>query len=321
MRLTSRRGLMGVAAVLAAPKRLAAQSAWPDRTVRIITPSPPGSSVDATARLLVEGLGRRYGGTWYVENRPGADGVVAAQAFVLSPPGSALLFSASGIYTAVPLMFSPLPYDTKAELVPIGTPVTDFIGFFVPQDGPAATLSGFLDLARERPRRLTWAAAGAWLVINAYLRANGIELTYVSYAALTGMLADVAGRRLDLAYLPLAPSLPLVRSGRLRLLAVSSAGRAPAAPDVPTVRELGLPELEFESFPGLFGWRGMPGALREELASHMRDIVADAAVAERLAGIGLTPRLSTPASFEADLRDVEGRYAEAARRYGVRPPD
>jgi tripartite-type tricarboxylate transporter receptor subunit TctC len=277
--------------------------------------------VDATARLLADGLGRRYNGAWYVENRPGADGVVAAQAFVLSQPGSALLFSASGIYTAVPLMFSPLAYDTKSDLVPIGTPVTDFIGFFVPQDGPATTLPAFLSVARERPRHLTWAAAGAYLVLNAYFRESGIELTYVSYAALTGMLSDVAGGRLDLAYLPLAPSLPLVRAGRLRLLAVSNPGRSPAAPDVPTVRELGLPGLEFESFPGLFGWRGMPEALRDEIAAHMRDIVASAAVAERLASIGLAHRLSTPASFEADLRRMEGLYAEAARRYGVRPSD
>lgn len=322
MRRTTKRDMLLALATATLPALAAAQSPWPDGPVRILTPSPPGGSVDAVARVLADGLGRRYGEAWFVENRPGADGVVAAEAFVLSRPGSTLFFSAAGIYTAAPLMFAPLPYDTLTELIPIMAPVTDFVGFVVRPDAPATTLPDFLLRAKAMPGQLTWATApGAYLVLNAYFRANGIDVTYVSYRALTTMLPDVMAGRLDIAYLPLTPSLPLIRDGRLRLLAVTNAERAAAVPDVPTVRELGFPSLELEGFPGMFGWKGMPGELRDEIAAHMCDIVAEPAVAQKLLGIGLSPRRSTPARFEADLRRVGALYAEAARRYGVRPPD
>lgn len=321
MIVTGRRLLPLLLITPATPGRASQLAAWPARPTRILTPSPPGSSVDAVARLLADGFGRRCGGTWFVENRVGAEGVVAAQAFVRSPPGSALLFSASGIYTAAPLMFSPLPYDTKTELVPIGAPVTDFIGFFAPRNAPTTTLSSFFTHAREKPSQLTWAAAGAFLLLNAYFRSSGLQINYVGYPSLTGILSDVAAGRLDLAYLPLAPSLPLVQDGQLRLLAVSNPERAPAAIDTPTVRELGFPDLEFESFPTLFGWREMPAQLRQEVAAHMHGIISEPPVSERLRSLGMVPRPSTTASFEADLRRTESMYAEAARRYGVRPSE
>ncbi|GGJ43829.1 Bug family tripartite tricarboxylate transporter substrate binding protein [Neoroseomonas lacus] len=322
MNRTTKRDLVMILATVAAPAVASEQSSWPEGPVRILTPSPPGGSVDLVARLLANGLCRRYGQDWIVENRPGADGVVAAQAFVLSRPGSTLLFSAAGIYMAAPLMFAPLPYDTATELVPIAAPVTDFVGFFVRSDTPATSLGDFLSRAKAMPRQFTWATApGAYLMLNAFFRANGIDIIYVGYRALTAMLPDVAMGRLDMAYLPLAPSLSMVRDGRLRLLAVSNAERAAAMPDVPTARELGFPTLELESFPGLFGWKGMPMVLRDEIAAYMRDIIAEPAVTERLLAIGLVPRPSTRARFEADLRHVGALYAEAARRYGARPSD
>lgn len=321
-RTTKRDLIMFLAAAAAAPALASEQSSWPDGPVRILTPSPPGGSVDLVARLLADGLSRRYGQDWIVENRPGADGVVAAEAFVLSQPGSSLLFSAAGIYMAAPLMYAPLPYDTATELVPIAAPVTDFVGFFVRSGAPLTSLGDFFSRAKAMPQQFTWATApGAYLMLNAFFRNNEIDIIYVGYRALTAMLPDLAMGRLDMAYLPLAPSLPLVRDGRLRLLAVSNAERAVAAPDVPTVRELGFPALELESFPGLFGWKGMPMALRDEIAAYMRDIIAEPAITERLLAVGLVPRLSTRARFEADLRHVGALYAEAARRYGARPSD
>ncbi|WP_198369724.1 Bug family tripartite tricarboxylate transporter substrate binding protein [Roseomonas rosulenta] len=287
MRRTTKRGVLLAAATATLPALASAQSPWPGGPVRILTPSPPGGSVDAVARVLATGLGRRYGDAWFVENRPGADGVVAAEAFVLSRPGSTLLFSAAGIYTAAPLMFAPLPYDTLTELIPITAPVTDFVGFVVLPDAPATRLPDFLLRAKAMPRQVTWATApGAYLLLSAYFRANGIDVTYVSYRALTTMLPDVMAGRLDIAYLPLTPSLPLTCDRRLRLLAVTNAERAAAVPDVPIGRELAFPELELEGFPGMFGWKGMPSARRDEIAAHMCDIVADPAVAQKLLGMG-----------------------------------
>ncbi|MBL6456614.1 tripartite tricarboxylate transporter substrate binding protein [Belnapia sp. T6] len=320
--MVSRRGLLASPVLLVPASQGHATGRWPDQPIRILTPSPPGSSVDAAARVVADGLARRYEQSFVVDNRPGADGVVAADAFAKSRPGSTLLFCASGLYTAAPLMFAPLPYDTEAELLPIASAVTDFLGFVVPPGALATTFDAVIARARGNPGWMSWAAApGAYLVINAFFRAAGIEASYVNYRALTAMLPDVAMGRLDLAYVPLTPTMPLVRDGKLRLLAVSNATRAPVAPDIPTVREAGFPDLENEGFPGLFGWKGMPMALREQVAAHMRAIVGDPAAIERFGSLGLAPRPATPASFTADLQRVTRRYTEAARRYGAKPVD
>lgn len=322
MKQVTRRILLATPLLAGATSTLRAQPSWPDQPVRIMTPSPPGSSVDAAARILADGLGRRYGQSFVVDNRPGADGVVAAEAFVRSRPGSTLLFAAAGLYTAAPLMFAPLPYDTAADLVPVASAVTDFLGFIVPPARGDDSLAAMLARAKANPGRMTWAAApGAYLMVNAFLRSQGIEITYVNYRALTAMLPDIATGRLDMAYVPLTPTMPLVREGRVRLLAVSNATRSQAAPDVPTTAEAGFPDFELEGFPGLFGWRGMPLPLREEIAAHVRAIIAEPAAVERFATLGLAPRPSTPASFEADLRRVGAVYAEAARRFGAKPAD
>lgn len=318
-----RRALLAAPALLAMPATgLAQPAAWPAQAVRIVTPSPPGSSVDVVARVIADGLSRRHGQPFVVDNRPGADGVIAADNFAKSRAGSALLFAAAGLYTAAPLMFAPLPYDTAAELIPIGAAVTDFLGFVVSPQAVARSLQDLLALVREQPGRLSWAAApGAYLFINAFLRSRDLAMNYVNYRALTAMLPDVATGLLDLAYVPLTPAMPLVNEGKLRLLAVSNSERSAAAPGVPTVREIGLSALEVDGFPGLFGWRGIRDALRDRLSQELAEIVHEPAAVERFARIGLAPRGHAAARFAADLATYAARYAEAARLYGARPAD
>ena len=318
----TRRSLLAATGATALSGRLHAQtrSDWPVQPVRIVTPSPPGSSVDVVARILAEGLARRYSQPFLVDNRAGADGVIAADNFAKSRPGTALLFSAAGLYTAAPLMFAPLPYNTTEELIPISSAATDFLGFIVPPASPARSLTELLELARRRPGQMSWAAApGAYLFINAALRGDGLDMNYVNYRALTGMLPDVSTGRLDVAYVPLTPTMPLVQERKLTLLAVSNTMRSPAAPDVPTAREIGLPQLEMDGFPGLFGWRGITEELRNQLAGQVREIVQESSAVERFQKIGLAPRGSTSAEFSEELTRVARRYGEAARLYGAKP--
>jgi tripartite-type tricarboxylate transporter receptor subunit TctC len=318
----ARRALLSLPVALAMPGVLRAQGRpdWPTQPIRVVTPSPPGSSVDVTARVVAEGLTRRYPQPFVVDNRAGADGIIAGDNFTKSRPGTALLFAAAGLYTAAPLMFAPLPYNTSEELIPISSAATDFLGFIVPPTSPVQSLRELFELARQRPGAMTWAAApGAYLFINAALRGDGLDMSYVNYRALTSMLPDVSTGRLDVAYVPLTPTMPLVQERKLTLLAVSNTIRSPAAPDVPTAREIGLPQLEMDGFPGLFGWRGMPRDLRDQLASHVREIVHESSSVERFQRIGLAPRGSTAAEFTEELTRVALRYGEAARLYGAKP--
>jgi tripartite-type tricarboxylate transporter receptor subunit TctC len=146
-------------------------------------------------------------------------------------------------------------------------------------------------------------------------------MIYVSYRGTPSALVDLASGRIHAALMPLAPALPLVREGRVRLLAVTNRIRAAATPEVPTVAEAGAPALEMEGLLGLYGWRGMPEATRTELAFQAQQALSDPGVAERLRAAGMEPReASTPAAFAAELAAYRTRWAVLAREFGAKPP-
>jgi tripartite-type tricarboxylate transporter receptor subunit TctC len=297
-------------------------AAWPGRPVRIICPSPPGSSVDTLARGVAEGLARRWGQPAVVENRTGADAIPAFETFAHARPGEALFLSASGVITLGPLLRDRLPLDPSVDLAPISLLATDFLGVVVPAALPAADLPALLAVARARPGALNWFAAPGIpdLVFRAFLRETGAPMEHVPYrGAGAQVMLDVAAGRIQVALVPLTPAMPLVRDGRLRLLAVTSRNRAPAAPDVATTAEAGFPVLEVEGLLGLYGWRAMPGALRARIAAEASEALAAPELAERLRGLGMLPQGGPPADLAALLEGQRARYGGLAREFGVAP--
>ena len=301
-----------------------AQPAGTSRPARIIVPAGPAGAVDLSARLLAEGLARQRGHPLVVDNRPGADGILAAEAFARARPGEALFYSQLGIVTVLPLAGERLPYDPDIDFVPVHAGVTDFLGLAVPAASPARSVAEFADHARARPGRLNWHApsgTAAYLVCRDFMRiAGGLDMNYVSYSRLPQALLDLVAGRLDVALSPLAPIAPLLRDGQLRLLATTGQTRAPAVPDVPTAAEAGFPSLEIEGILGLFGWRGMPETARAELAEQARAALTEPAAAERLRAAGMAARdASSPAAFTAELVAHRARWTALAREFGLRP--
>lgn len=296
------------------------------RPGRIIVPTSAGSAPDLGARLLAEGLTRRRGHSLVVENRPGAGGVLGAEAFVQARPGEALFYTFTSAVTVVALLTKRLPFDPEADLVPIHAAATDFLGLAVPAASPAHSVAEFADYARARPGALNWYApeGSPYLTVRAFMRsAGGLDMTYVSYRGSPAALLDLTAGRLDAGVASLAPMLPLVRDGRLRLLAVTNRTRSPVMPEVPTVAEADFPMLGNEGIHGLFGWRGMPEAVRMELADQARETMMEPATAERIRGAGMEPRgaAADPAAFAAELAAQRSRWAALAQEFGVRPPD
>lgn len=323
------RGLrLGRRATLALPALLVGQGAlaqanWPTQPVRIISAGTPGGSTDVMGRLLAEALSARLGRPMPVEARPGAQGVVAIQAFVQAPAGSALFLTHAGAITTTPLIMPNLPYDTWADLVPIAPIATDFLAYAVHSRFPATTMAEFFARVRANPGRHSWCSApgATYLLTNAQFMRDRLDATFVNYSTTTAATTDTAEGRVDMAVMPLTTNiLPFLRDGKLRVLAVTNAVRSPAAPDVPTVREAGFPDLEVEGFPGILGWRGMPEALRTRLSGLIQEIIQEPAMKARLADFGMIPRPSTPESFARDLRSLYDRLAEIARLYGAQPP-
>ena len=152
-------------------------------------------------------------------------------------------------------------------------------------------------------------------------RAGDLDAAYVSCRGAAAALPDLSAGRLDAVVSPLASMLPLVREGRIRLLAVTNPTRSPLVPEVPTAVEAGFPALQNEGISGLFGWRGMPDALRAELAEQTRSSLAEPAAAERLRAAGMEPRdAASPDAFAAELSAHRARWAPLARDHGMAPP-
>jgi tripartite-type tricarboxylate transporter receptor subunit TctC len=314
--------LIGTLALATAATSVSTDAAnWPERNVRIVVASAPGSSIDAAARLFAEQLSPRWGQPVVIDNRPGADGIIAVQALLQANDGHTLLLAFPGVVTVVPLLHEKLPYDPIGDLIPISSIANDFLTIAVTPGLSIGSLDDLVKLAQARPGRLNWAAApGApYLTFLEFQKHAGVELTHVPYRSSVLALPDLVTGQIQVAVTPLSAALALARDGKLKLLAVTTLQRLAIARELPTATEAGYPELTIEAPLGLFGPKGMPADLRERLAADMQVVAAEPTVMKRLETVGMLAKASTPAEYVTTLDEQRARWAALARAYGVRP--
>jgi tripartite-type tricarboxylate transporter receptor subunit TctC len=289
--------------------------AWPDRTVTIVTPTGAGGGSDAVARILADRLGPRWNVPVIIANHPGADGILAIRQFLRQR--DALLFTMTGAVTVNPLIHDTLPYDPVRDLQPISLVVEDFIAVAAAPDLPATSLADLVRLAKSRPGEIDYAAVpGApYLACLDFQQRAGFDLTFIPYRNPIASVADLLEGRVQVALLPLSVVLGPSRGGRLKLLAVLSEKRAPAASDVPTAAEAGYPGFTVPGGLGLFGRKEMPPALRARIADDARAVLGEPATRQRIADLGYVPRGGTPSEFATLLTEQSVRWAAVA---GVR---
>jgi tripartite-type tricarboxylate transporter receptor subunit TctC len=296
------------------------QQPWPQRTVKLIVPNPPGTATDVTARLYAERLSLRWGKPVVVEDRPGPDALVAVGAFVGARDDHTLLFSFGAPVTMNTVLHAKLSYDPDRDLVPIVSASDSFIAFAVTAALDITSLDALAERAKAEPGKLTWAATPGMPQFGfvGFAKSAGIDMLQVAYRDFTPALQDVSEGRINAVSTGLLGLMPLGQGGRVRILAVTNRRRSPAAPDVPTVVEAGFPDALAEGFQGFFGWRDMPGELRERIAADVR-AVAPELPADRLAALGQVVRVGTTADFAAMLDDQRSRVAAIAKALGLKP--
>jgi tripartite-type tricarboxylate transporter receptor subunit TctC len=294
---------------------------WPERAVRIIVPFSAGISVDVAARTLAESLGKQWKQSVIVENRPGADTIVGAQAFLEGRDSHALLFTTHSTFTVVPLLRAKIPYDPVGSVRPITLAVEDFLSVVVAPGLAVGSLSELVDLARARPGKLNfYAVPGApYLAYLAFQKRAGISTTFVTYNNPVNAVSDLAEGRIHVAVLPLASVLGAVQAGKIKLVAVTNADRAPAAASTPTVKEAGFPDFTFGGYLGLFGAKDMPGRLCEQIAADVRRALEEGEVQQRLTNVGLIKRGTTPAEFAALIDAQRAKWSAIARENNIEP--
>ncbi|MDH2386887.1 tripartite tricarboxylate transporter substrate binding protein [Bradyrhizobium sp. CER78] len=298
----------------------AAQAEWPERTVKIIVPFPPGSANDAAARIFADALSRRWGKSVIIEDRTGAEGTIGVAAFVSAQDDHTLLYTVAGSVTVAPLLIDKLPYDVERDLRPIAATTSIVLTLAVSNDIGASTISELIDGLKAQPGKYAW-TSGPTLpryVFAAFLKRRGLSMNYVSYRDAAQPQADLGEGRIQALVTSLAASQSPVQTGKARFLAVINPVRAAALPDVKTARELGYPELEIDGLAGIFGSRSMPDALKERIAADVAAVCADTEVRRKLEAAGLNVLAGTVEELRAGIERQRAWLAEVAQLIDIR---
>jgi tripartite-type tricarboxylate transporter receptor subunit TctC len=285
-------------ALLAAP----ALAQYPSKPIRVVVPFGAGSSTDIVMRILAQPLGQSLGQPVVVENKPGADGAIAAAEVARAPAdGHTLVLGTNSPFSAVPHLRKNAPYDALADFTPV-TLVGNYTFFVVVHPSvPARTLRELITYARANPGKLNYGTGNtSSIVLTAmFVRLTNIDLVHVPYKSEPPAITDLLSGTINLAIDTLPQNVPFIKDGKLRAIAVTSPARAPMAPDVPSVQELGQRKLVAENFLGISGPAGLPREVVARINAANKKALADPKVAQRLAELGVQSRDMTPEQFTA----------------------
>ena len=293
---------------------------WPQRPVKFIVPFGPGAGADIGARLLAERLPARWGKPVIIENRPGADGLVAIQAFVSANDDHTLLCSPSGSFTVHPYQYDKLPY-APADLIPIARISNTILAVGVPASMNIATLAQFVERARAQPGQFNAAVVPGIteFTFDYFVKTSGLSIQKVPYRDIVQAATDVGEGRLQIYMASYAILQPQAQAGRIKTLVVTGRQRAPILPEIPTAGEAGFPALEVEGLVGLFGQRSMAGDLRERIGADVKTVAADPEISARLASTAQVPNPGGPAEFAAAVEDQRAKIAAIAQALDIKP--
>ncbi|HCW16974.1 tripartite tricarboxylate transporter substrate binding protein [Achromobacter sp.] len=306
---------------------LAQDAPYPAKPVTILVGFPPGTATDTVARMLSERLAQRMGQQFIVENKPGAGGSIAAGLGARAKPdGYTLMIGASAPQAINPHVYPNLNYDARKDFAPIGLITWLPYLFVVSPDNPARDLKGFLAAAKAKPGQLTYATTGmgttSHLVTAVLLSKAGATMVHVPYKGSSQGQTDIVGGRTTATFDTMVSSLAMVKSGRLKALAVSTPERVAMLPDVPTVAEQGFPGFDMGAWLGLIAPAGIPPAIQERLAREMNAVLADTAVRDKLGELGAQVRTTpTPAAFGAMMKSEYDAWGAIVSEFKVKAND
>ncbi len=313
-------GVLATALVVASN---ACAQTYPAKPVRVVVPFPPGGGVDFVARTVAQRLGDTMKQTFVIENRSGASGMIGADAVAKSAPDGYTLLVASPAEVLVgPIAGQKVPYDAKRDLAPVTLIGETPLVIAAHPSVAARSLQEVVALAKKEPGKLSYGTPGngstmhfAGESLNAIA---GISIMHVPYRGAAPAVADLLGGQVPLGIVGMPPTVPHAKSGRLRVLAVTSSERSAAMPDVPAVAELtGFTGYRFTNWMGIFVPAKTPQQAVERLARQTAQIVRETQTSEKLLSQGVKPVGNSPSEFVAFLEDERGRYSKIAKERNI----
>jgi tripartite-type tricarboxylate transporter receptor subunit TctC len=315
-----------LAAILASgffPALAASDHAWPEKPIRIIVPGGVGGVTDVRARWLAEPLARALRQPVIVENKPGAGGNIGTEAGARSAPdGYTLTIVHQGTMTMNPHLYSRTGYDPLADFAPITRLGVGPLVLAVNPAVPVRSVGELVSLAKAKPGQLTFGSPGMGtpphIAGELFKRMAGIDITHVAYRGGGQEETDLVAGHISMSLEGPNIQLPLIRSGRLRALAITSAQRSPALPDVPTMAEAGVPGYEFQGWVGIAAPAGTPSAIVARLHREIAAILATREALEWFASFGAQPGVQTPQAFSDFIRAEYAKWGKTIREAGIK---
>jgi tripartite-type tricarboxylate transporter receptor subunit TctC len=316
-----------IAAVASYPCLAAEQgaaSAYPNKPIRLILAFTPGGPADASARPVAQGLTEMWGQQVIVDHRPGAGGNIAAELTAKAPPdGYTLVLVTPGILAVNPTLYGKVGFDTLRDFAGVSNGVTTANVLIVPLSLPVESVKDLIAYARARPGRLSYATAGngsaSHLGTEVFKSMAQIDVVHVPYKGAAPGVTDLMGGHVQMMIIGMAVSLPQVRAGRVKALGVSTLKRSPAAPDIPTIAESGLPGFEVLNWMGFVMPSKTPRPIVEKLSGGIRAVLDQPDTRTRLLAQGLEPAGNTPQAFDAFIRSEVARWSAVVKQAGLKP--
>jgi tripartite-type tricarboxylate transporter receptor subunit TctC len=314
--------IMAVAAIAAAPGVAAAQ-AYPAKPVRIVIPFPPGQATDVIGRVVAQKLGDALGKGFIVDNRPGANGIIGIETVVKAPPdGYTLLITPSGSLVINPSLYTKLSYEPLRDLAPIALLGLIPLVVVAHPSLPVKSVNDVIKLAKSKPGTLSYASSGPGsaqhLAMEMLKYRTGMDLLHVPYKGSAPAVTDLMAGQVPLMFDTVASSLPIIRDGRIKPIAVGLAKRSVVLPNVPTLDESGVKGFQVAGWAGFLAPAKTPQAIVQQLNAEVLKILGQPDIRERIVALGMEPASTTPEEFSAFMKSETAKWAQAVKLSGVK---
>ncbi len=311
-----------IASMLCGAVSTAVGQDFPSRTVRMVVGFAPGGANDTIARIVAAALQARWGQTVVVENKTGSGGHIGADAVAkAAPDGHTLYMGSTGTNAVGPNLYRKLAYDPVGGLAPVTIVAKSGNAVVVPAESPFKTVQELVAFAKANPNKLNYGSSGNGSTLHLagemFQSAAGVDLVHVPYKGDAMALNDLASGQIQVTFSGIPPALSIARSGKARILAVTSAERMPSMPTVPTVAESGVPSMNVSTWYGVFATGGTPPALLERIAADIKAVVDQPAVRQQISGQGVVPTVSSPAEFRRFVGQEIEHWGKAVKKANI----
>ena len=313
-----------VAVMLCAQATSVAQtaSAFPNQPIRMVVPYPPGGPTDITARVVAAEMSKTIGQNIVIDNRPGASGMIGSEMVTKATPDGYTVLANASIHVINPSVYPDMRFDAIKDFTPITQLAQVPLVLVVPANSPIKSVKDLVEYAKANPGKVNFGSAGSasaqHLAGESFKIAAGIQMQHIPYKGSAPALTDLAGGQLQLMFDSMPSATPMINSGKLRAIAVTTTTRAKARPDLPTIAESGFPGFDISTWYAYWAPKGTPADVVEKLAASAAQALKNPEVIAKYEAMGAEPVGSTPAQFAAYVESEAKKWSEIVKKSGAK---